>query len=186
VDTYTSLLNRLAAMNAPIPDALAFIMFLSSLQGHLRPQSRQSALSVMTTTFGMMSLPASSKRPPLRGPGLDRIQPSPSILAQFAHFAVVKATKRIVASRIPRIRTTVLTLPRRTHRLSVLAPTDVQRWFILLTPTARLSRRLPFRRTLPSLHLQNLLQRSTRRGPATEEDPFLSPPCGSCHYCCPS
>jgi hypothetical protein len=34
VDTYTSLLNRLAAMNAPIPDALAVIMFLSSLQGH--------------------------------------------------------------------------------------------------------------------------------------------------------
>jgi gag-polypeptide of LTR copia-type len=34
VDTYTSLLNRLAAMNAPIPDALVVIMFLSSLQGH--------------------------------------------------------------------------------------------------------------------------------------------------------
>jgi hypothetical protein len=34
VDTYTSLPNRLAAMNAPIPDALAVIMFLSSLQGH--------------------------------------------------------------------------------------------------------------------------------------------------------
>jgi gag-polypeptide of LTR copia-type len=34
VDTYTSLLNRLAAMNAPIPDDLAVIMFLSSLQGH--------------------------------------------------------------------------------------------------------------------------------------------------------
>jgi gag-polypeptide of LTR copia-type len=34
VGTYTSLLNRLAAMNAPIPDALAVIMFLSSLQGH--------------------------------------------------------------------------------------------------------------------------------------------------------
>jgi hypothetical protein len=34
VDTYTSLLNRLEAMNAPIPGALAVIMFLSSLQGH--------------------------------------------------------------------------------------------------------------------------------------------------------
>jgi hypothetical protein len=34
VDTNTSLLNRLAAMNTPIPDALAVIMFLSSLQGH--------------------------------------------------------------------------------------------------------------------------------------------------------
>jgi hypothetical protein len=38
---------------------------------------------------------------------------------------------------------------------------------------ARLSRRLPFRRTLPYLRLQNLLQRSTRRGPATEEAPVL-------------
>jgi gag-polypeptide of LTR copia-type len=34
VDTYTSMINRFAAMNAPIPDALAVIMFLSSLQGH--------------------------------------------------------------------------------------------------------------------------------------------------------
>jgi hypothetical protein len=31
VDTYTSLLNRLEAMNAPIPGALAVIMFRSSL-----------------------------------------------------------------------------------------------------------------------------------------------------------
>jgi hypothetical protein len=34
VDTYTSLLNRLEAMNAPIPGALAVIIFLSSLQVH--------------------------------------------------------------------------------------------------------------------------------------------------------
>jgi gag-polypeptide of LTR copia-type len=34
LDTYKSLLNRLEAMNAPIPGALAVIMFLSSLQGH--------------------------------------------------------------------------------------------------------------------------------------------------------
>jgi hypothetical protein len=104
-----------------------------------------------TISLRMTSLPASSKRPPLRGPGPDRIQPSPSILVRFAHVAVDKATKRIVVSRIPRIRTTVLALPLRTHRLSVLVPTDVQRCFMLLTPTARLSRRLPFRRTIPSL-----------------------------------
>jgi hypothetical protein len=34
VDTYKSLINRLEAMNAPFPGALAVIMFLSSLQGH--------------------------------------------------------------------------------------------------------------------------------------------------------
>jgi gag-polypeptide of LTR copia-type len=33
-DTYTSLLNRLEAMNTPFPGALAVIMFLSSLQVH--------------------------------------------------------------------------------------------------------------------------------------------------------
>jgi hypothetical protein len=127
----------------------------------------------MTTSLGMISLPASSKRPPLRGPGPDRIQPSPSILVRFAHFAVDKATRRIFVLRIPRIRTTVLALPRCTHRLSVLVPNNAQRWFMLLNPTARLSRRLPFRRTLPSLRLQHFLQPSTRRGPATEKAPVL-------------
>jgi gag-polypeptide of LTR copia-type len=34
VDAYTSLLNRLAAMNAPIPDALAVIMVLIGQHGH--------------------------------------------------------------------------------------------------------------------------------------------------------
>jgi gag-polypeptide of LTR copia-type len=143
VDTYTSLLNRLAAINAPIPDALAVIMFLSSLQGHFEATvAAIRSISDENLTWDDVTSrlieEASSPRSRTRQDSALAVHSRP-----IAHFAVYMATKRIVASQIPRIRTTILAIPRRTHRFRVLVPTDVQRWFMLLTPTARLSRLLP-------------------------------------------
>ena len=121
----------------------------------------------------MMSLPASSRKHHLLGPGPARIPPSWSILAQCAPSAVVKATMRIAASPILPIRTTCWDIPLCNHRLCALVPTVAQPWFILWTPTRQFSRRRPSPKTFPSLRLQHLPQSSHRR----EREPRARPPC---------
>jgi gag-polypeptide of LTR copia-type len=173
VYTYTSLLNRLAAMNAPIPDALAVIMFLRSLQGHFEATvAAIRSISDDNLTWDDVTSclieEASSPRSRTRQDSALDVHSRP--ICSFFGLKGHEANGCFTNPSNPNNR---FGTPRHTHRLSVLVPTDVQPWFMLLTPTAWLSRRLPFGRTLPSLRLQHLLQPSTRRGPATEEAPVL-------------
>ena len=163
VDTYTSLLNRLEAMNAPIPGALAVIMFLSSPQGHFEATvAAIRSLSDEDLTWDDVTSrlieEASSPRSRTRQDSAFVVNSRP--MCTFCGRQGHDANRCFTNPANPNNRLGNSTLQPPSlrsgpHRRSAMVHS--------MDSNAPVSRRLPSPKTFPSLRLQHLPQSSHRR-----------------------